>query len=193
MEKAFLKALKHCLSSKYHYVIVADRGFGNERFIQYCEDCGFEYLIRLQPNMTIEYGDKKGVLSNIIKNDGSFEVRVKKWKKNLGIFKSTKDGKEWYLASNIKGLSHEDAINIYNDRFKIEKCFQDLKSSGFDIESSKIRKYDRFKRMLAMCVISHSIAVIIGAFINQHMPTFKKNFPIHTKLILASLPLQSEL
>jgi hypothetical protein len=192
MELAFLRALKHCLSAKYQYVIVADRGFGNDRFIQYCEDCDFEYTIRLQPNMKAEYGNKKGILSDIIKDDGSFEVRVKKWNRDLTIFKNTKDDKEWYLSSNIKGLTSQEVIQIYNDRFKIEKCFQDLKSSGFDIESSKIKKYDRFKRMLTMCVISHSIAVITGSFISKHMPAFKKNFPTHTNLISAYLPLQSE-
>lgn len=32
MELAFIKGLKHILSKKYRYVIVADRGFGHERF-----------------------------------------------------------------------------------------------------------------------------------------------------------------
>lgn len=34
MEKAFIKGLSHILSKKYKYIIVADRGFGNERFVK---------------------------------------------------------------------------------------------------------------------------------------------------------------
>ena len=35
-EKAFMKELKHLLPKGYTYVIVADRGFGNTRFIELC-------------------------------------------------------------------------------------------------------------------------------------------------------------
>jgi len=42
MELAFIKGLRHVLSKKYSYVIVADRGFGNDRFIKTCKDNGFE-------------------------------------------------------------------------------------------------------------------------------------------------------
>lgn len=193
MELAFLKALKHILSNKYQYVIVADRGFGNDRFMEYCQDCDFEYLIRLQPNMSIKHKEKQGVLEKVIYDSGKFTVYVKKWKKDLEVFRNTKDDKVWYLTSNIKELDHESAIDIYQDRFKIEKCFQDLKSSGFDIENSKIKKYDRFKRLLVLCVISHALTVIVGSFIDKNLPSLKKRFPIHIKLILAYSPLQSVL
>jgi len=35
---------------------------------------------------------------------------------------------------------------MYKKRFKIEKTFQELTSSGFDIENLKIKKSDRFKK-----------------------------------------------
>ncbi len=43
---------------------------------------------------------------------------------------------------------------IYEKRFKIEKLFQDNKSSGFNIEANKIKKYDRFKRMLSYTILT---------------------------------------
>ena len=43
MEIAFIRALRHILSDKYQYILVADRGFGNERFIQYCNRQWFLY------------------------------------------------------------------------------------------------------------------------------------------------------
>ena len=32
MESAFIKVLKHVLFKKFNYVIVADKGFGSDRF-----------------------------------------------------------------------------------------------------------------------------------------------------------------
>lgn len=191
MEQAFIKGLKHVLSKKYQYVIVADRGFGNNRFMQYCEDAGFEYLVRLQPNMSVKHGKNKGILKKIITENGKSTVQVKKWKKDLDIFRNEKEGGIWYLCSNIKELDHEKAVEIYKDRFKIEKCFQDLKSSGFDIESSKIRKYNRFKRLLALSVISQALMVIVGGFIDKHRSTLKKRFPTHISVISAFLHSQN--
>ena len=41
-------------------------------------------------------------------------------------------------------------------------------------------------------VICHSIAVIIGSFIDKNIEEFKKNSPISTKLISVYLRLQNE-
>ena len=89
----------------------------------------------------------------------------------------THGGKTWYLVSNIKDMSKDEYIHHYRNRFKIEKCFQDLKSSGFDIESSKIRKYDRYKRLLAICVVAHTLLVVAGYVTRENMPQFLKNSP----------------
>lgn len=190
LELAFLKALKHILSDKYQYVIVADRGFGNKRFFDNCEELGFEYLIRIQPNMKIEIDKNQGIANQIMHGKGKYEVKVVNWDKKLTIFKQTKDEKEWYLVSNIKELELEEAVSIYKNRFKIEKCFQDLKSSGFDIEGSKVKKYDRFKRLLAMVSLAYSFLVLTGKFINEKLPHIKKNSPIFISLLTASSSLE---
>ncbi|MDR1560743.1 MAG: hypothetical protein LBS23_00075 [Holosporaceae bacterium] len=54
MEAAFVKELRHILSKKYTYTIVADRGFGNNRFAQLCEKCGFDYVLRICENLNIQ-------------------------------------------------------------------------------------------------------------------------------------------
>lgn len=187
MEMAFLKALKHILSKRFSYIIVADRGFGNDRFIGLCEKVGFDYMIRLEPNMLIESDSGNGIMENAIRGAGVYDIKVKRWSRNLRIFMNRKNSKSWYIASNIKDIDHESGIAIYKDRFKIEKCFQDLKSSGFDIENSKIKKYDRFKRLVAMCMVAHVILVMIGNFVKEKLPHILKNSPLHGEIILAFL------
>ncbi len=193
MELAFLKGLKHILSEKHQYVIVADRGFGNSRFIDNCQETDFEYLIRLEPNFHVTKGNHKGIMRNVVVENGKHEVFVRKWDTNISVFRNEKKGKVWYLASNIKNIDCKTVIKNYEDRFKIEKCFQDLKSSGFDIEKSKIRKYDRFKRLVAMCMLAHVILVVLGSFIKNKMPDLLKKFPLHGEMILAYLQLEEKL
>lgn len=175
MEQAFLQGLKHVLSKKYQYVIVADRGFGNQRFLNLCEESGFEYVIRTNPNLKIETAESIGIIEEICKSDGVYNAYIKNWAREETVYRCSKENKIWYLMSNIKELSDKEAQSIYEKRFKIEKCFQDLKSSGFDMEKSKIRKYSNYKKLLAVCMVAHSLLVLLGHLIVVKMPQFLKN------------------
>ena len=81
MESAFIKGLKHILSKRYSYEIVADRGFGNDRFLKILEDNNFEYLVRVTPNMTVKHGDNSGIMDKICKDDKHYNLEIVKWKK----------------------------------------------------------------------------------------------------------------
>jgi transposase len=73
----------------------------------------------------------------------------------------TENNKTWYLVTS---LENQGVALMYKSRFKIEKLFQDLKSVGYNIENTKIRKYDRINRMLCLVVISHVLLVLLGSF-----------------------------
>ncbi len=186
METAFIKALRHILSDKYHYVLVADRGFGNDRFIQLCLTHGFEILIRIEPNMSIKTGEKQGIVEETLTDDGVYECYVRAWKTDHRILRHSHDGKVWYLLTNINDITDVKASEGYAKRFRIAKVFQNLKSSGFDIEKSKIKKYDRFKRMLFLSCFAYSILVLLGKFVQEKLPGIKKNSPICLNLFIAS-------
>ncbi len=55
MELAFIKGLKHLLPKKYQYVIVADRGFCTQRFLQLCLDHNFNFIIRAITNLNLNF------------------------------------------------------------------------------------------------------------------------------------------
>lgn len=193
MEHAFIKGLKHVLSKKYSYVIVADQGFGHDRIINYCEEEGFEYLIRFYPNLKVQWDDQEGIIKDICTNDGTYTARFISWEKDM-VFHHTSNAKgSWYLLSNIKGIDHNQAESIYQDRFKIEKCFQDLKSSGFDMEKSKIRKYSNYKKLLAMAMVAHVLLVMLGHVIVVKLPSFLKNSALMADAILACFLLEKRL
>jgi hypothetical protein len=173
LEGSFIRALRHYLPKRYKYVILADRGFGNERFIKLCEEAKFEYLIRLEPNLKIAYKGQKGIMSKQLRRSGSYQVEVLTWKKTVKIYKNKQQGQEWYIVSNLE-ISHQEGVASYAKRFRIEKLFQDLKSSGFNLEESKIRKYDRFKRLLFICCLAYSLMLLLGNFIDKELSIKKK-------------------
>lgn len=191
MELAFMKALRHLLPKKYRYRIIADRGFGNERFISYCSDRGFEYAIRLEPNTKVTVKDnagkeRTGIMAEILDSDGEYDCCIHSWHKEYRVARRSKDGMVWYICLSGSKSPGNEASKVYEKRFSIEKIFQNLKSSGFDIEKSKIKKYSTFKRMLFLSVFAYAISVLVGKFIQDKMPALKKRSPISTNLLIAS-------
>jgi len=193
MELAFIRALRHILSDSYQYILVADRGFGNDRFIQNCLDNGFDFMIRLEPNMRIKIKENQGIAEKVLTEDGVYSCHIESWKKAYKIIRHSKDAKVWYLITNLCSGSSSQYAEVYAKRFRIEKLFQNLKSSGFEIEKSKIKKYDRFKRILFLSCFAHSILVLLGKFINEKIPEIKKKLPISTNLLIASSSLEKSL
>jgi hypothetical protein len=189
MEEAFLKALKHILPKGYEYVITADRGFGNHRIISLCKELGFRYILRLSDNLNVIVNGKEQKLSNFVGQNASFLATVKTWKETLQFCVSTQKSEQtqeestWYIVSDLKVGNIE---KMYAQRFKIEKLFQDFKSSGFCIEKSKIKKYDRMKRLLFCIGFAHAIATFVGFFLRE----LKEKMPNHYWAITACSKLE---
>jgi len=189
MELAFIRALKHNLSNQYHYIILADRGFGNDRFIKLCESVGFDYLIRLEPNLKVNYKGQTGIMSNLLKQNGKYEVAILAWNKTVILFRNQHQGQVWFIVTKLAEIAQPEGIERYTKRFCIEKFFQDLKSSGFDLEQTKIRKYARLlrqgsgstssptaqvKRLFFLCCLAYSFLVLLGDLIEKKHPNLKK-------------------
>lgn len=191
MEAAFIKALRHIFSDRYRYILVADREFSNERFIQLCLENGFDVLIRVEPNTAIAHGCKQGIAEDILMHDGAYACHAKILRKDCHMIRHSKDNEVWYFLTNMSIKNGLDGAEIYAQRFRIEKLFQSLKSSGFDLEKSKIKKYDRFKRMLFLSCFAHSMLVLLGKFVHEKIPDMKKSLPICTSLFIVSSSLES--
>ena len=180
MESSFIKALKHLLPKKYKYTIVADRGFGNQRFAKLCEENGFDFVLRINENLRIE---RKGKVENLEKykeKNAKFKARVVAWDKEYSFEIKTKNGSTWFLMMPSES---KNGAEKYEQRFSIEKCFQDQKSSGFDIEKCKIKKYDRFKRLYFTMCLAQLLVVIAGEYVETENHPIKKIFPITADLI----------
>jgi len=185
LEAAFVKALKHILPDEYTYVIVADRGFGTIRFINLCEGVGFKYIIRVTDNITYyeTLQGEKNHISDLKDNKDFSNLYITLNKKRVRLVNTSQGGNVWHIVTNIQERSFEEIVNQYGDRFKIEKMFQDEKSSGFNIENSRIKKYDRFKRLYYLTTLTQTFMIFVGEYINENVETVKKKFLLHTEII----------
>jgi hypothetical protein len=181
-ESSFIRALRHLLPKKYSYIIVSDRGFGNDRFARLCADKGFDYALRLNENLNIRIGDKAYNLSDFDGKNAKFSAYVLSWEKEVEFEVHTENKSTWFLMLSKSDISGHE---IYKKRFSIEKCFQDQKSSGFNIEKCKIRKYDRFKRLYFSMCLAQLFVVLIGEYIENENHPLKKRFPILVGVISA--------
>lgn len=186
MELAFIRALRHNLSNQYNYIILADRGFGNARFIKICETEGFNYLIRLEPNLKINHKGQVGIMSTLLKQNGRFEVDILAWNKTVILFRNQLKGQVWFIVTNLLDINQQTGINSYAYRFRIEKFFQDLKSSGFNLERTKIKKHTRFKRLFFLCCLAYSLLLLLGDLIEEKHPDLKKNSLVSISQSIAS-------
>ncbi len=188
MEESFIKELQHLLSNKYKFVIVADRGFGNQRFALLCESQGFSYILRIKDNIKIlenEFCEIKKLQDFTDKDFDFKEAIILAWNKKVRLLKTSKDEASWHIVTNLNEASFHQIIKQYGHRFKCEKMFQDQKSSGFNIEKSKIKKYDRFKRILYLVSLAQVLMMFIGDYINDNVDEIKKKFQLHIELISA--------
>jgi len=192
MEEAFIKGLRHLLSKKYLYVIVSDRGFGNKRFSSLCRSCGFDYVLRMSDNLGLDTEEDKKNLSAYAGQDFDLTAKVKTWKEIHRFVGCTQDNDYWILLTSLSE-KREKIHDLYRTRFGIEKCFQDQKTSGFNIESTKIRKYDRFKRMYFCVCMAQVFTVIVREFLKSKNHPIKKKYPAHIAVILASFDWEKKL
>ncbi len=183
-ETAFLKMLKHLLPNNYKYIIVADRGFGNVRFMETCKEVWFNYIVRTKKDKIITFHKKwdkepsKGKIDSFVKKDETMDFKKIKLNTNWFTTRLVKNfekdiNKSWYIFTDLdeNNYNYTEIVDFYRNRFTIEKMFQDEKSSWFNIEKSRLKKYSRFKKLL-FCVY---LAQLLMIFVWNYLSDTKEN------------------
>jgi hypothetical protein len=97
-------------------------------------------------------------------------AEVVSWEKVVTIVVKTANQNTWFLITN---RNHFGIADSYSKRFKIEKLFQDPKSSALDIEKTKIRNYKRVKRLVYLSAVCQSLMIFLGHFIKFTKKPFR--------------------
>ena len=156
-------------------ILIADREYIGISWFKYLTDNELGFVIRLKKNIYHEAINKaKGkTVQELVQKVKRSKIPHKSVQKTFELdgMKLTftvsknpdKNAKEeiMFLISNLEFEAVKIAF-IYRIRWKIEHCFKQLKSNGFDLEAMNIRGKAKQNLMLAIVVFTYVISVLEG-------------------------------
>lgn len=175
LEIDFLRFLRIHLPQNRRWVIVADRGFGNQRNIGLCEKIGFDYVLRFKGDIRITARGS----AHHLKNRKIKHLPQAKWRRGV-LFKgltvnllSLTEGTDdpWYLITNLKNPN--TVQKLYEQRFWIEEMFRDLKTHQ-EMKKTLIRSLNVTKRLCFLLQLSYSVVFFIGVLAKKSILVQKR-------------------
>jgi hypothetical protein len=138
--------------------LIGDSAFGCFAMVRRCEKYGWHYLFRICAEHTCQHWSKQGRLqatcpvSDLVSEPGKrFYGLVRLWQEdqietNLSGYWAEGEEEALLVISDLPACRKR--ITEYKWRWRVESTFQDLKSRGWDWESSHVRRLDRVDRLL---------------------------------------------
>jgi len=158
-------------------VVVADRGFGNERWIRDVAKWGWCFVQRLSKNHYVEMEHHIGTLPELGIRRG---YRPKDW--GWGTMGDNKEKEKtpfrlvtvfhreadepWYLITNVEDTEAKKTTAIYEQRWWTETMFRDLKNRkwGLGMDEVKLTTVQRTATHFIIVMIAYILLSAFGAF-----------------------------
>jgi len=178
IEDCLLNRLKVCLPKSVNKVIIlADRGFGDNKLYKLLQDIGFGFVIRFRGDITVTSATGESRLAA-------------KWVRFLGKARKLVDATvtqdhqyvpavvcvhdrgmkdTWCLATSERDAEEQEIINYYAMRWSIETGFRDTKDLrfGMGLSAISIREPERRDRLLLIAAITTFLLTTLGAASEQ--------------------------
>lgn len=158
-----LKRVDKLLSRRTTVILLADREFGTADLIRFCQQQGWDYVLRVKRTSTVA-NPHQGFplcwmpLGSLLpfRNmprwlDDWLYVQDEFVRTHLALTCAPDSDDPWILVTSLS--SARQAIHQYNRRFGCEELFSDLKARGFDIEKTQVRHSSRFDRLLIVVAL----------------------------------------
>lgn len=173
-EDEVMVTLRELIPQSVSAVIVADRGFGEQKFLRWlAETLGFGYVIRFKADtfVTIDDGESrpagewfgKGVRLRTLRN-----VRLttdETPSPTVVVVKEKNMDDTWCLACTETTWAGAIIKRIYGKRFKCEETFRDIKDLrfGMGMKWTRISKPERRDRLMFLAVLGQALLTLLGA------------------------------
>lgn len=184
----------------YKVICLADRWFGSTSLLDFINEAGHTYVIRIKGSNKVLYFDKKEghkIWTNV--SDlfhytykptyyENIEFTRKQYNTNIviSVMKSATISKKsetgivepWLLVTNG---DVKRAIKDYSYRFgAIEFLFKDQKSNGYNLEKSNVSNLQAFKMLYTCVCISYLFLTCYGTYYTRNKNKLFKNVKIIT-------------
>ena len=172
-EDEALEALGAICQDRSDIVMVADRGFGNQRWLGAVVRQGFHFVQRLS---CVFFADTEHYIGNLRDLDLRRGKCVRDWGQGtLGedeairgrlITAYDKQAKEpWYLVADLDDIEARDVVDIYRCRWWTEPMFRDKKNRdwGMGLAAVNLKDYRRYERLFYILALAFIFLCAHGA------------------------------
>jgi hypothetical protein len=172
-EDICLTRLKEALPEGVRPTILADRGFGDVRLMEFLAELGFAYVIRFRGDTFVSKADGEtrkaaqwvGAGGGARKLTGAKLTR-EGFEVGASVHVHAKRMKEpWHLAASDGTKSAREIMDLYSKRWTIEPSFRDTKDLRFGMGMAKLRIADpmRRDRLLLLNALAILLLTLLGA------------------------------
>lgn len=157
--------------------LVADREFASREFIQYLWKHCIDFLIRIQQGTRFMKPDasQEELIQNYINRAQPKNTCILRdctvWGIPVSIVIRPKQGDPVVL---ITTKNPNQALDEYRNRWKIEELFQNMKSRGFQLESTCVKNSDRLHQLLGFLTLAYAWCFMLGERLDQEKPIRRK-------------------
>lgn len=154
-------------------VIIADRGFGNTRWLGESTKRGWGFVQRLACNHSISVDNYIGLLSELgirrgwrAKDWGWGTMNEAQWGPVRLVTVYERDAKEpWYLVTNLPDEAPAEIVRLYKRRMWVEAAFRDLKNRnwGMGMDLVKLTQEQRIDRHFIVLAVAYMLLFAFGA------------------------------
>src|SRR3954469_7718511 len=172
-QKALLDAVVPWLPGQATVRLMGDRFYGTADLIGWCQECDWEYRLRLKGNLVVFDGPDKTTTGKCARDRVYYlenvELTGRRARTHIGIIHDPGHAEPWIIAMSEKP-GYLRTLE-YADRWGIEPMFSDFKSRGFGIEETQLRYADRLDRLILVMSLALYVAVSTGQWDAVHHPT----------------------
>jgi len=172
-EREALAMLARFCGDEITPVIIADRGFGNTRWLGEVTKWGWHFVQRLAGHHGVEVEHYTGPLRELgirrgwtPRDWGWGTMNERTWGPVRLVSVYSRDAKEpWYLVTNLPEEPPAEIVRLYKRRMWIEAAFRDLKNRnwGMGMDQAKLTRADRLDRHFVILAIAYMLLVAFGA------------------------------
>lgn len=172
-EDRILETLKQCIPDGVRVMVLADRGFGDQKRYEHLKGLGFDYIIRFRENITVsdQWGTSKPAVEWLPKSGRATKIENPAVTQDFYLLPSVvvvHDRKMkdcWCLATSRADLGAAEIVKFYGRRFTIEETFRDTKDIhfGMGLRATHIKSAARRDRLLLLAALAHVLLTLLGA------------------------------
>ena len=172
-EYELVEWLHGVIATDVEVVLLADRGFGDQKLYETLQALGWDFVIRFRGRISVQNaaGETRAADAWVPANGRATmlrDVHVTDDRTPLPavvVARARKMKEAWCLATTLSKRKAAEIVKLYGKRFTIEETFRDEKNLHFGMGLSATHIHDgaRRDRLLLLAAIAHALLTLLGA------------------------------